>query len=139
MIGAHVLGGMSRMSAPAMQMGRGGTLSRDMGSQDTLQRGGMGGMPSPYARLGTTPSWNGGRWGASTGPSDAGSLPIEVQGGSLRTWSYEDPRAEQVQVDLSTIGRPLNATIEVWNGNSNTPVKAFRATITVFSDRIEHS
>jgi hypothetical protein len=28
-----------------------------------------------------------------------------------------------VQVDLSTIGRPLDATIEVWNGAGNTPVQ----------------
>ena len=34
---------------------------------------------------------------------------ILVQGGSLRTWSYRSPAIEQVQVVLSTEGRPLDA------------------------------
>jgi hypothetical protein len=32
-----------------------------------------------------------------------------VQGSSLRTWSYRSPLVEQVQVVLSTEGRPLDA------------------------------
>ena len=38
---------------------------------------------------------------------------ILVQGGSLRTWSYRSPAVEQVQVVLSTEGRPLDADIEL--------------------------
>ena len=48
---------------------------------------------------------------------------ITVQGGSLRTWSYRSPAVEQVQVVLSTEGRPLDADIELWHGPDHTPVK----------------
>jgi len=58
----------------------------------------------------------------SRGPS-AETAPILVQGGSLRTWSYRSPSVEQVQVVLSTEGRPLDADIELWHGPDNTPCK----------------
>lgn len=51
------------------------------------------------------------------------NAPVLVQGGSLRTWSYKSPLIEQVEVVLSTEGRPLDADIELWNGPDNTPCK----------------
>jgi len=48
---------------------------------------------------------------------------VVVQGGTLKTWTYQNPNVEQVQVILTTEGRPLDANIELYNGPDNTPVK----------------
>jgi len=49
--------------------------------------------------------------------------PILVQGGSLKTWSFQSPMIEQVQLTLTSEGRPIDSDIELWHGPDNTPSK----------------
>jgi hypothetical protein len=79
-------------------------------------------VPSMQLRAPVAPGVAGGMAQQSKGPI-AADTSILVQGGSLRTWSYRSPAVEQVQVVLSTEGRPLDADIELWHGPDNTPCK----------------
>ena len=62
--------------------------------------------------------------GSSSGSGEAAPPSILVHGGSLKTWSYPSPSVEEVQFDLKTEGRPLDASVELWNGPDYIPCKA---------------
>jgi hypothetical protein len=49
--------------------------------------------------------------------------PVAIQGNSLKTWAFQSPIVEAVQVVLNTEGRPLESDVELWHGPDNTPVK----------------
>lgn len=47
---------------------------------------------------------------------------VDIQGGSLQTWSVSSPRMERVKVILnSPDGNPLSADINLWEGPDNAP------------------
>ena len=76
-------------------------------------------VPAPMMQLtGTAPVG-----AASAAAYGSPNAAILLQGGSLRTWAYRSPAVEQVQVSLTTEGRPLDADIELWHGPDNTPCK----------------
>lgn len=62
--------------------------------------------------------------GAKKGPATRDNFnTVQVQGGSLKTWTFASAAVERVQVRLQTEGRPLDADVSLWQGPDNTPHK----------------
>ena len=75
------------------------------------------------AALATTPP----RPPAMSHDAEEDATRVLVQGGSLRTWSFQ--YVEQMHITINTEGRPLDAGIELWHGPDNNP-----ATLRVYSE-----
>lgn len=60
--------------------------------------------------------------------------PEKIQGSSLKTYSFQNPNVERVQVVVKSDGQNnMNASIDLWQGPNNSPVK-----ISSYSDDGHH-
>jgi hypothetical protein len=48
---------------------------------------------------------------------------VMVQGDSLKTWIFNSPIVDRVQVEVRTEGCPFEASVDLWQGPDNTPQK----------------
>jgi len=87
----------------------GNSAIRDTPVRDNFRESDMGAMRGQGQRRSTEDAWE-------------TLSPITVQGGSLRTCSFNEG-VERVTVLMATEGRPLMSNVELWQGPDNTPQK----------------
>lgn len=91
---------------------------------------GYGNTPQNFGQTGADLNQS---WKVGASPEESGGLisrdevweksgEVIIQGGSLRTCSFDDS-IERVQVILKSEGRPLNSSVELWQGPDNSPQK----------------
>merc|ERR1719475_10057 len=92
---------VARMAAPVMQL--------NPGTQEMMYRQSMRNMDVRGA----------------IAPTGAGleHQVVNVQGGSLKTWSFPSPMQDQAHIILSSDGNPLDSEINLWHGPNNSPIK----------------
>ena len=66
------------------------------------------------------------------------SPPLRIEGNSLKTWAFPAGTQRSVQVSIKSLGRPIEASVELWQTPSYTPTK-FTVECEDGSDNIVHS
>lgn len=66
------------------------------------------------------------------------SPPVRIQGSSLKTWSYEPGPSKRIQVSIKSLGRPIEASVELWQTPTYIPTK-FTVECEDASENIVHS
>ncbi|KAL7533256.1 hypothetical protein ACHAWF_004427 [Thalassiosira exigua] len=51
------------------------------------------------------------------------SPPVRIEGKSLKTWAFPSGASKRVQVSIKSLGRPTEASVELWQTPSYTPTK----------------
>lgn len=64
--------------------------------------------------------------------------PIRIEGNSLKTWAFPSGTSKRVQVSIQSVGRPIEASVELWQTPSYTPTK-FTVECEDASENIVHS
>ena len=64
--------------------------------------------------------------------------PVRIEGNSLKTWTFPSGTSKRAQVSIMSTGRPIEASVELWQTPSYTPTK-FKVECEDGSENIVHS